>query len=62
SWLFGIRKSRVCCEYIAPRYAGIVMGVSNTAGTLAGIIGVRLKGQLLEAAKAIDSDLSSPDS
>ncbi|GJY46082.1 probable anion transporter 5 [Tanacetum coccineum] len=39
-----------------------VMGVSNTAGTLAGIIGVRLKGQLLEAAKAIDSDLSSPDS
>lgn len=47
---------------IAPRYAGIVMGVSNTAGTLAGIIGVGLTGQLLEAAKAIDSDLSSPDS
>nr|XP_043625380.1 probable anion transporter 5 [Erigeron canadensis]XP_043625381.1 probable anion transporter 5 [Erigeron canadensis] len=47
---------------IAPRYAGIVMGVSNTAGTLAGIIGVGLTGQLLEAAKATDSDLSSPDS
>ncbi|GKE84439.1 probable anion transporter 5, partial [Tanacetum coccineum] len=29
---------------IAPRYAGIVMGVSNTAGTLAGIIGVGLMG------------------
>ncbi|XP_076946694.1 putative anion transporter 5 [Bidens hawaiensis] len=47
---------------IAPRYAGIVMGVSNTAGTLAGIIGVGLTGQLLEASKATDSDLSSPDS
>lgn len=44
---------------IAPRYAGIVMGVSNTAGTLAGIIGVDLTGRLLEAAKA---DLSSPES
>ncbi|KAJ0669083.1 putative major facilitator superfamily, MFS transporter superfamily [Helianthus annuus] len=47
---------------IAPRYAGIVMGVSNTAGTLAGIIGVGLTGQLLEASKAKDSDLSSPES
>lgn len=47
---------------VAPRYAGIVMGVSNTAGTLAGIIGVELTGQLLEAAKSADSDLSSPDS
>lgn len=47
---------------IAPRYAGIVMGVSNTAGTLAGIIGVDLSGKLLEAAKSIDSDLSSPES
>lgn len=47
---------------IAPRYAGIVMGVSNTAGTLAGIVGVELTGQLLEAAKTANSDLSSPDS
>ncbi|KAE8649299.1 hypothetical protein Csa_015136 [Cucumis sativus] len=47
---------------IAPRYAGIVMGVSNTAGTLAGIIGVDLTGKLLEAAKATNSDLSSPES
>ncbi|KAL8224430.1 hypothetical protein R6Q57_019905 [Mikania cordata] len=47
---------------IAPRYAGILMGVSNTAGTLAGIIGVGLTGQLLEASKATDSDLSSPNS
>lgn len=36
---------------VAPRYAGIVMGVSNTAGTLAGIIGVGLTGSILEAAK-----------
>ncbi|KAJ4977223.1 hypothetical protein NE237_002329 [Protea cynaroides] len=47
---------------IAPRYAGIVMGVSNTAGTLAGIIGVGLTGQLLEAAKTAHLDLSSPES
>lgn len=47
---------------VAPRYAGIVMGVSNTAGTLAGIVGVDLTGKLLEAAKASDSDLSTPES
>ncbi|XP_010686534.2 probable anion transporter 5 [Beta vulgaris subsp. vulgaris] len=47
---------------IAPRYAGIVMGVSNTAGTLAGIVGVELTGQLLEAAKAANYDISSPES
>ncbi|XP_059310470.1 probable anion transporter 5 [Lycium ferocissimum] len=47
---------------IAPRYAGIVMGVSNTAGTLAGIVGVDLTGRLLEAAKATELDLSSPGS
>ncbi|XP_022725244.1 probable anion transporter 5 [Durio zibethinus] len=47
---------------IAPRYAGIVMGVSNTAGTLAGIIGVDMTGKLLETAKAEYSDLSSPES
>ncbi|CAI9112641.1 OLC1v1013112C1 [Oldenlandia corymbosa var. corymbosa] len=47
---------------IAPRYAGIVMGVSNTAGTLAGIVGVDLTGRLLEAAKASNLDLTSPDS
>lgn len=47
---------------IAPRYAGIVMGVSNTAGTLAGIIGVDLTGKLLEAATNADLDLSNPES
>ncbi|KAK8564168.1 hypothetical protein V6N13_005613 [Hibiscus sabdariffa] len=47
---------------IAPKYAGIVMGVSNTAGTLAGIIGVDMTGKLLEAAKAEYSDLSGPES
>ncbi|XP_014524294.1 probable anion transporter 5 [Vigna radiata var. radiata] len=47
---------------VAPRYAGIVMGVSNTAGTLAGIVGVDLTGKLLEAAKTANSDLSSPES
>ncbi|KAI4354101.1 hypothetical protein L6164_003000 [Bauhinia variegata] len=47
---------------IAPRYAGILMGISNTAGTLAGIVGVDLTGKLLEAAKTANSDLSSPES
>lgn len=47
---------------VAPRYAGIVMGISNTAGTLAGIVGVDLTGRLLEAAKAAQLDLTSPDS
>lgn len=47
---------------IAPRYAGILMGISNTAGTLAGIIGVHHTGRLLEAAKTDDSDLLSPES
>ncbi|XP_009767349.1 putative anion transporter 5 [Nicotiana tabacum] len=47
---------------IAPRYAGIVMGISNTAGTLAGIIGVDLTGRLLEAAKDAQLDLTSPES
>ncbi|XP_059647362.1 probable anion transporter 5 [Cornus florida] len=46
---------------IAPRYAGIVMGVSNTAGTLAGIIGVDLTGKLLEAARTANSDITSPE-
>jgi ACS family sodium-dependent inorganic phosphate cotransporter len=34
---------------IAPRFAGAVMGVSNTAGTLAGVIGLPVTGWLLEA-------------
>ncbi|GMH19683.1 hypothetical protein Nepgr_021524 [Nepenthes gracilis] len=45
---------------IAPRYAGIIMGVSNTAGTVAGVVGVELTGQLLEAAKHSGLDISSP--
>lgn len=48
---------------IAPRYAGIVMGVSNTAGTLAGIIGIDLTGKLLDTSRsAHDSDLLNPES
>lgn len=47
---------------IAPRYAGIVMGVSNTAGTLAGIVGVSLTGRILDSAKTAHMDLSSPES
>jgi len=47
---------------VAPRFAGIVMGVSNTAGTLAGIVGVWLTGKILDLAKTNNMDLSSPGS
>lgn len=33
---------------IAPRHAGVLMGISNTAGTLAGAFGVRVSGWLLK--------------
>ncbi|CAL5424129.1 unnamed protein product [Camellia sinensis] len=44
---------------IAPMYAGIIIGVSNTAGTLAGVIGVDLTGKLLEAAETAHLGLSN---
>lgn len=34
---------------IAPRYAGVVMGISNTAGTVSGIVGVSATGFILES-------------
>ena len=33
---------------IAPKYAGLLMGISNTAGTLSGVVGVAATGRLLE--------------
>lgn len=33
---------------IAPRYAGTLMGITNTAGTIPGIIGVFVSGLILE--------------
>lgn len=42
---------------IAPRYAGIVMGVSNTAGTVAGVVGVAATGLILEAANEGSADM-----
>jgi ACS family sodium-dependent inorganic phosphate cotransporter len=33
---------------VAPRYAGTLMGITNTAGTLPGIIGVYATGLILE--------------
>ncbi|KAG6551061.1 hypothetical protein Mapa_007296 [Marchantia paleacea] len=44
---------------IAPRYAGIVMGVSNTAGTVAGVVGVAATGQILEASITGSADLNN---
>ena len=34
---------------VAPRYAGVVMGISNTCGTIAGIVGVSVTGMVLDA-------------
>lgn len=34
---------------IGPRHAGLLMGLSNTAGTIAGVIGVALTGVILES-------------
>lgn len=33
---------------VAPKYAGVVMGISNTAGTLSGVIGVAVTGMILD--------------
>ena len=33
---------------IAPRYADVVMGITNTAGSLPGVIGVALTGWLVQ--------------
>ena len=34
---------------VAPRYAGVVMGMSNTCGTIAGIVGVSVTGMILDS-------------
>ncbi|PSC75289.1 putative anion transporter 5 [Micractinium conductrix] len=39
---------------IAPKYAGVVMGISNTAGTLAGVVGVAATGYMLQWAGGAD--------
>eukprot|EP00798_Chlamydomonas_sp_ICE-L_P007480 gene7480-625_t len=40
---------------IAPKYAGMVMGISNTAGTLAGVVGVAVTGYILDANGGADN-------
>jgi MFS transporter, ACS family, solute carrier family 17 (sodium-dependent inorganic phosphate cotransporter), other len=40
---------------IAPRYAGILMGISNTAATLPGIIGVAATGFILQATNSFSA-------
>jgi ACS family sodium-dependent inorganic phosphate cotransporter len=40
---------------IAPRYADILFGFSNTAATIPGIIGVSLTGWLVEATGSYNS-------
>jgi ACS family sodium-dependent inorganic phosphate cotransporter len=42
---------------IAPRYAGILMGITNTAGTVPGIIGVAVTGWLVDETHAFDAPL-----
>ncbi len=40
---------------VAPRYAGVLMGLSNTAGTIPGIIGVYVSGLILELDAFVDA-------
>ena len=40
---------------VAPRYAGILMGISNTAATLPGIIGVAATGFILQATNSFSA-------
>ena len=51
AWLGAFALSGFAVNHldIGPRYAGILLGFSNTAGTLPGIIGVTLTGMILDA-------------
>ena len=40
---------------IAPKYAGVVMGISNTAGTISGVIGVAVTGVILDRMGGADN-------
>ena len=40
----------LCFDPSIIRYAGAVMGISNTAGTVAGVVGLPATGYLLQAA------------
>ncbi len=40
---------------IAPRYADVLMGITNTAGTLPGVIGVAITGWMVEATGTYDA-------
>jgi MFS transporter, ACS family, solute carrier family 17 (sodium-dependent inorganic phosphate cotransporter), other len=48
--VFSLRGVSVHHMDIAPQYAGIVMGIGNTAGTVSGIVGVSATGLNLESA------------
>jgi ACS family sodium-dependent inorganic phosphate cotransporter len=39
---------------VAPRYAGVLLGITNTAGTIPGIIGVFITGYLVEQTGSFD--------
>ena len=39
---------------VAPRYAGVLLGITNTAGTLPGIMGVFVTGYLVEQSGSFD--------
>ena len=40
---------------IAPRYAGVLLGITNTVGTIPGIVGVALTGWLVDTTGSYDS-------
>ena len=40
---------------IAPKYAGVLMGITNTIGTIPGVVGVALTGWLVDTTGSYDS-------
>ena len=49
-----------CMQDINPKYAGALLGISNTAGALPGIIGVSAVGVLLDRTGSWSSALFIP--
>ena len=44
----GANAVRYCLQDIGPRYAGVLLGMSNTAGVLAGVFGTAATGYILK--------------
>jgi MFS transporter, ACS family, solute carrier family 17 (sodium-dependent inorganic phosphate cotransporter), other len=56
----GLTWSGFACNHldIAPRHAGVLMGITNTAGTIPGIVGVAVTGWLVDVTGSYDAPLA----